>query len=83
MSKQSTWTVSDDFNDAAYKKLGGVLKQLGFKLDSEYDGFEFHHWDFSSSAGKLVVESDIYTGLTVSGNQPLIDKVKKTYALAA
>ena len=82
---EKTWHVAEEFNDAAHKKLGNVLRQLGFKIDKKWNASagsqDIGHWEVSSPEGRLVIESETYIGLNVTGKSSLVNKVKKAYSL--
>jgi hypothetical protein len=66
-----------------HKKLGAVLKSLGFALDEKWNAVggsqDLPRWEVSSMNGTLVVESETYIGLSVAGPVELVRHVRRGF----
>lgn len=74
------WIVGSETDDSLFKSLGEALRALGYRLESERSGVagsqDISHWELVGPDGSLVVESETYVGLSVSGSSELLSALK-------
>jgi hypothetical protein len=77
------WVVGPECDEQLFRRLGAVLKSMGFNLDSKWDGIggsqDISHWELSSPDGLLVIESETYVGLSVEGAAELVQRVRQQF----
>ena len=75
-----TWVVGPEYDAALLSRLGGVLRSLGYDLESRTSGVggsqQLSRWEVIGPKGVLVIESETYIGLCVSGPDELLAEVK-------
>jgi hypothetical protein len=78
------WIVGPEHDEALFARLGVVLSKLGYRLGSSWDGVggsqEISHWEIAGLGGNLVVESETYIGLSVSGPAELVSVVREHFS---
>lgn len=74
------WIVGSETDDSLFKSLGEALRSLGYRLDSEWSAVagsqDISHWELEGPNGSLVVESETYVGLSVSGSPELLRAIQ-------
>lgn len=77
------WVVGPEYDEQLFRRLGAVLKSMGFNLDSKWDGIggsqDIFHWELKSPDGSLVIESETYMGLSVEGAAELVQCVRQQF----
>ena len=78
-----TWVVGPEYDTALLSKLGGVLRSLGYDLETRTSGIggsqQLSRWEVIGPKGFLVIESETYIGLCVSGTSELLAEVKARF----
>jgi hypothetical protein len=76
-----TWTVGSEHDEQALAALAQTLRELGYTIDKPTWGMagsqEISTWRVHRAQDELVVETETYVGLSVSGERPLVDEVKQ------
>jgi hypothetical protein len=77
------WVVGPEYNEQLFRRLGAVLKSMGFNLGSRWDGIggsqDIFHWELKSLDGSLVIESETYIILSVEGTSELVQRVRQQF----
>jgi len=78
------WIAAEEYDNDALKKLGHVLRQLDFDMSSSWDGIggsqEITRWELTSKHGVITVESETYIGLSIEGDQNIIQLIKDEFS---
>ena len=74
------WVVGPEHDGSLFVKLGHTLRSLGYKLGPEWTAIggsqEISNWEVSSESGTLVIESETYIGLSVTGPAALVQQLQ-------
>jgi hypothetical protein len=77
------WVVGPEHDEQLFRRLGTVLKSMGFNLDSKWDGIsgsqDISHWELKSPDGSLFIESETYVGLSVEGAAELVHRIRQQF----
>lgn len=77
------WVVGPEHDEQLFRRLGVVLRAMGFDLSAKWDGVagsqDISHWELISPDGALIVESETYMGLFVEGPAELVRRVRKQF----
>ena len=77
------WVVGPENDEQLFRRLGGVLRAMGFELDTKWDGIagsqDISHWEVTSKEGALVVESETYMGLSIHGPAELVRRIRHQF----
>jgi hypothetical protein len=77
------WVVGPEYDEQLFRRLGAVLKSMGFNLGSKWDGVggsqDIFHWKLQSQDGSLFIESETYMGLSVEGDAKLVQRVRQHF----
>lgn len=81
------WVVSSEYDEQLLRRLGIVLKSMGFNLDAQWSGIggsqDIFHWELKSLNGSLVIESETYMGLSVQGAADLVQHIRKQFEVSS
>ncbi len=81
------WLVGSENDDAVFARLVTSLRIHGYALGPEWTAVagsqDISHWEVSNAFGTLVVESDTYTGLMVSGSAGLIEQLRNEFEVTS
>jgi hypothetical protein len=79
-SHTETWVVAAEHHAGEFKRLGSVLKALGYVLEAGTSTVagsqEPTTWRAHSPDGSLSIEAETFVGLTVSGPSHLTARLK-------
>jgi len=83
MESAETWTVGREYDQDLLDRLRRLLYSLGYSIEDKWQGVggsqDILHCKYVRPCGSLVLESETYLGLTVSGPAKLVEEVKEAF----
>jgi hypothetical protein len=76
---ETTYQLGAEWDEKRLRALGDVLRELGAKLVDKWGDQDLVHWDVLVGDNRLVVETETYEGLTISGDAELVTQVAERF----
>jgi hypothetical protein len=78
---EERWIVGAEYDVGLFDRLGAILRSLGYQLDSKSYGIggsqEISQWIASGPKGKLIIETETFIGLSISGPNGLVNEIRE------
>ena len=79
----ATWIVGPEHDRSCFDRLGSALRDHGYALTQDTWGVagsqEVREWRLEGPGGSLLVVSETYVGLSVTGVAKTIDRLRNNF----
>jgi hypothetical protein len=83
VNETETRIAGPEYSQVTFGVVREVLIEVGYSVKSKWNGIvgsqEIFHWEFVGPKGTLVIETETYIGMSISGPIELVHEVKTAF----